>query len=153
MERDEFTETQRELAEETEALGLPTNGDLASSAIQRLTAQIQQVAKVAADMEKLTGDHLWDEFLSILKAAENEALATYESLREKADSPMVANAEELMRLKLLMTCARERMSVLRLIAGIPADLRKHGETTKEMLNKLPAISDDKPKKGLFGRRS
>lgn len=152
MEKDEFLREQKRLIEEAAAAGteLQINGAMTPDVIACMAVQMQQIMKAAVNAENLTGDPLWDEYLSILQAVRDQTELAYNSLREKADSPLVINVDEIMTLKILMAVARERMTVLDLMMQIPSDLKKRGEATKEMFSKLPAISDGKKKRGLFG---
>lgn len=154
MEKGEFLKRQEELAEEGLAEGIVLNGAQSAKAIARMTSQMHQIAKTAVNMENLTGDPLWDEFLAILQAVRNDTEKVYDDFRNKADNPLLTNIDYIMSNKILMAVARERMAVLDLVALIPVELKKKGEVSKKLLAQLPVISDEPAKKrSLFGRRN
>jgi hypothetical protein len=124
----------------------------AVSAVQaRVTAQrsdserllANQIVQAALAAEHVTNDPHWDRMLSFMQAALEDARKAAAGLQEALLDPRLVNQEAIMRAKIDISVASERIRTLEAVIALPADLKKAGAQAKLKLEALNAGSDDK----------
>lgn len=102
----------------------------------------QFYAQAAVKAEHLTGDEVWDWFLTFIQAALDATTQEIAGWRSTLDSPNLVNADDIQRIRIAIFRAEERISAWNAVIELPKDLKDKGEEAKKLLERLP--SDDPP---------
>ena len=109
---------------------------------ERFRLGVLQQAEVAT--RNLTGDPLWDRFLSYIQTALDVTQDQLVGFQEVLASPQVVKLEDNLAAKISVIQCKERIATLEAIIALPKDLQDAGEKARGILEQLDDIKASAP---------
>ena len=99
--------------------------------------QLQMLARAEVNSRALTGDPLWDTFLSYLQAAVEQTEAQRDTFTATISDPKVVNGDQIMMAKTGLAECTGRLEAWNAVISLPKDLIEMGQEAKTLLDRLP----------------
>ncbi len=99
--------------------------------------QLQMLARAGVNSRALTGDPLWDTFLSYLQAAVEQTEAQRDTFTATISDPKVVNGDQIMMAKTGLAECTGRLEAWNAVISLPKDLIEMGQEAKTLLDRLP----------------
>ena len=97
---------------------------------------LEILAQAEVGAANLTGDPIWDIFLSYIQAAIERTEAEIRTTETLLGSPEVTDVPDLMRLKIQLARLKERVSAWNAVISLPKDIKIEGEKAKTLLERM-----------------
>ena len=108
--------------------------------IQSRRPQLEELQRVAADLEYLTGDAHWDTLRSMVQAKLTVLRASRDTKREILENSDNFTTEDLINDKLAVRLYGKEIETLEWLIGLPKTIREQGDQAKQLLETV----DEKP---------
>ncbi len=108
---------------------------------QRATARtnLEQLLQAEVRMENLTNDADWNIFLQYVQSALNKTEAQLAEAVKSLSSRNVSSPDEIMHYKFLVTELTGRVSALRGVIELPAQIKESGEQAKSLMERMGEV--------------
>ena len=89
--------------------------------------------------ELLTGDEIWDMFLTYIQGSIETTNAHLRAFDDALADPDLVDDHEIRRIRISAIRCRERISAWQAVVELPKDLKKLGEDAKGLVERLDSI--------------
>ena len=99
--------------------------------------QLEMVAQAVVKTEMLTGDALWDTFLSYLQSAVEQTSSQRDAFAAVISDSKTVQVETIMSAKIGLAECKARIEAWNAVISLPKDLIEMGSEAKTLLGRLP----------------
>ncbi len=99
-------------------------------------SEIRIMAQSAVAAENLTGDPVWDVFLSYIQAAIDGTKDQMAGLESMLKAPQLVDPNGMMSTKIAIIQCEERIMAWRTVISLPKDLKESGEKARDILARM-----------------
>lgn len=101
-------------------------------------AGLEAIQQAAVKAENLTGDPLWDTYLSYVQAGIERMEMVRDACLEKLGSSSLVDQNQIMATKVALAEAKAMIEAWQAVLSLPKDLKENGGKAEEFLARLDA---------------
>ena len=109
---------------------------------QQTMESLRQMQQASVEAEKLTGDPMWDRFLTYVQAAIENTRRWVESMKAMLEDPNLVGADDVARIRINIMLGNERIRAWQAMIDMPKEMIEKGEEAANMLMEL--APEEKP---------